>query len=141
METIEHLEHYQDYLNECKRVLKKGGLFICSTPNKGLGIPGIPKIYPAHVHEFYLEEFQEALSQFFTKINLYGQDYWHKGEGEIWGIKFRVFMAIKAHIPKLYPIIEFFYGRFILHERYIQLSQAADFDNILDENINHPACR
>lgn len=43
METIEHLGQYQDYLSECKRVLKGGGVFICSTPNKGHGIPEITK--------------------------------------------------------------------------------------------------
>jgi len=50
METIEHLEQYKDFLSECNRVLEKGGVFICSTPNKGLGIPGIPKIHPHHIH-------------------------------------------------------------------------------------------
>ena len=33
-ETIEHLENHRQYLIECKRVLKRDGLFICSSPNK-----------------------------------------------------------------------------------------------------------
>jgi len=33
-ETIEHLKEYENFLFECKRVLKDKGLFICSTPNK-----------------------------------------------------------------------------------------------------------
>jgi len=133
METIEHLEQYQDYLAECKRVLKKGGAFICSTPNKGLGVPGAPKIHPHHIHEFYPEEFQELLSQFFVETQLYGQGYWHKGEGKVWKMKFKVENAIKQPFPKLYQVIRFFDMKFISRVRYTQLSQIVDFDKILDE--------
>ena len=73
METIEHLEKYEDYLSECKRVLKGGGVFICSTPNKGLDVPPeIRKLEPYHVHGFSLEELEELFPQFFTEIKLYG---------------------------------------------------------------------
>ncbi len=78
METIEHLEQYQDYLAECKRVLKEGGLFICSTPLKYHDIPEPAKPNPYHAHEFYLEEFQELLSHFFAEVQLYGQGYWSR---------------------------------------------------------------
>jgi len=136
METIEHLEQYKDYLSECKRVLKGGGVFICSTPNKGHGIPEIKEFSPYHVHEFYVEEFKELLSQFFAEIQLYGQDYWHKIERIKWRIRLKVEKAIKPFIspfPRLYQIIRFFDRRFILHVHYTQLSQIADFDKILDE--------
>jgi len=74
METIEHLARYKDYLSECKRVLKKGGVYICSTPNKGHGIPEIKSFSPYHVHEFYIEELKNLISEYFTDVSLYGQD-------------------------------------------------------------------
>ena len=73
METIEHLKQYERFLTECKRVLKENGDFICSTPNKGHGIPEIEKFSAYHDHEFYVEEFQELLSRFFGEVQLYGQ--------------------------------------------------------------------
>jgi len=39
LETIEHLKKYKRFLAECRRVLKKDDLFICSTPNKQIFSP------------------------------------------------------------------------------------------------------
>ena len=73
-ETIEHLKDHTRFLSECKRVLKNGGLFICSTPNKRISSPHTEK--PAnrfHVREFYPEEFLSLLGEYFIDIRLYGQ--------------------------------------------------------------------
>lgn len=138
METIEHLEQYQDYQSECKRVLKGGGLFICSTPNKGHGIPEIKEFSPYHVHEFYIEEFQDLLSQFFVEIQLYGQDYWHKIERIKWRIRLNMEKFVKPFIspfPRLYRFIRFFDKRFVLQVHQTQFRQITDFDRILDEKL------
>lgn len=72
LETIEHLERYEDFLKECKRVLKDGGIFICSTPNRkvtlGFG-------HPCHLREFSVEEFHELIARYFAEVKLYGQDF------------------------------------------------------------------
>jgi ubiquinone/menaquinone biosynthesis C-methylase UbiE len=138
METIEHLKQYQDYLSECKRVLKEGGLFICSTPNKGHGIPEIKEFSPYHVHEFQIEEFQNLLSQFFTEIQLYGQDYWHKMEMIKWRIRLNIEKLVKPFIspfPRIYQIIRFFDRRYVLKVHYTQFSQITDLDRILYEKL------
>jgi len=52
-EIIEHLDKYTDFLDECKRVLKDGGTFICSTPNKDVISPNSEKPwFPDHTKEF-----------------------------------------------------------------------------------------
>jgi 2-polyprenyl-3-methyl-5-hydroxy-6-metoxy-1,4-benzoquinol methylase len=138
METIEHLRQYQDYLSECKRVLKEGGLFICSTPNKGRGIPEIKEFSPYHVHEFYIEEFQELLPHFLTEIQLYGQDYWHKMERIKWRIRLKIEKLVKPFIspfPRIYQIIRFFDRRYVLQVYHTHLSQIADSNRILDEKL------
>ncbi len=131
LETIEHLEQYEDFLSECKRVLKEGGLFICSTPYKELGVLGVSfKCLPEHIHEFYPDEFQELLSQYFTEVMLYGQEYWQKGERTRWRIRFEIQNALK-HLPPVYRLVESLYFRFIRRDRYIQFTQTTAWDKIL----------
>lgn len=75
-ETIEHLKEYREFLIECKRVLKNEGVFICSTPNKGVSFLHTENpSNPFHVKEFYLDEFHNLLNEYFTNIDLYGQCY------------------------------------------------------------------
>ncbi len=73
-ETIEHLEYYEAFLLECGRVLRPGGLMICSTPNKGVFSPDVetpPNRF--HVREFWPDEFRTLLLAVFREVDLYGQ--------------------------------------------------------------------
>jgi ubiquinone/menaquinone biosynthesis C-methylase UbiE len=74
METIEHVKEYEKYLNECKRVLKNGGLFICSTPNREIISPGLkkPLHYHPHVKEFSISEFKSILERYYQNVEMYG---------------------------------------------------------------------
>jgi len=73
-ETIEHIRKYDKFLNECWRVLRNGGLFICSTPNKKISSPHTKlPLNPFHVKEFYIDEFYELLDRYFVDTRLYGQ--------------------------------------------------------------------
>ena len=66
-ETIEHLQYYEYFLEECQRVMKEDGMFICSTPNRAIFSPrGLdPRGY--HLKEFAPEELDELLRKY---INL-----------------------------------------------------------------------
>jgi ubiquinone/menaquinone biosynthesis C-methylase UbiE len=73
-ETIEHIRQYRRFLFECSRVLRKNGLFICSTPNRRVFSPSVDKPpNPFHVKEFWPEEFYRLLCRYFVDITLYGQ--------------------------------------------------------------------
>jgi len=73
-ETIEHIRQYGRFLFECRRVLRKDGLFICSTPNRRVFSPSVEKPpNPFHVKEFWPEEFCRLLCRYFVDITLYGQ--------------------------------------------------------------------
>ena len=79
-ETIEHIEMPTRFLAECRRVLRNGGLFICSTPNRLVYSPNAGSGNPFHAQEFSPPTFVLLMKQHFNDITLYGQTYWRKGK-------------------------------------------------------------
>ncbi|MGA9351657.1 MAG: methyltransferase domain-containing protein, partial [Anaerolineae bacterium] len=71
-ETIEHVSDYQRFLAEVKRALRPDGLFIVSTPNRGVYVEG----NPFHTKEFTFDEFEEALAGHFRYVKTFCQDDW-----------------------------------------------------------------
>jgi ubiquinone/menaquinone biosynthesis C-methylase UbiE len=78
LETIEHLADDAGLLEEARRVLKPGGHFICSTPNRRVYSPGRTVTSRPwnsfHVREYGVDEFRGRLSQFFSECVFYGQN-------------------------------------------------------------------
>ncbi len=70
-ETIEHLGDQRKFLLECIRVLKPGGVFICSTPNHTVSSWGNKN--PYHLHEFTVTEFTCLLESVFDNVQLFAQ--------------------------------------------------------------------
>lgn len=74
-ETIEHVAEFaqNEFLKECKRILKPAGILIISTPDKAIysDLPNYNNEF--HVKEFYREEFFAYLSKFFNKIAIVRQ--------------------------------------------------------------------
>ncbi len=76
-ETIEHVRDDTAVLKEAVRVLRPGGTFVCSTPNRcavnpGLSIEDQP-MNPFHVREYTQNELHAVLSPYFSDIDWYGQ--------------------------------------------------------------------
>lgn len=68
-ETIEHVPNENQVVAEYARVLRPGGLLICSTPNEW------PlEIAPFHTREYNRQTFCELLEQQFTVQSLYNQN-------------------------------------------------------------------
>ena len=65
-ETIEHLSEYVKFCELAYKALKKGGLFIASTPNKELSVFFAGNTFnPYHIHEFYPGELSLLLEKIF----------------------------------------------------------------------------
>jgi ubiquinone/menaquinone biosynthesis C-methylase UbiE len=78
LETIEHIHEAEDFLREVNRVLKTGGTFICSTPNRHVTGPGKRMAdKPAnifHVREYTVQEFETLLKKYFSHVEMHGQN-------------------------------------------------------------------
>jgi ubiquinone/menaquinone biosynthesis C-methylase UbiE len=71
-ETIEHIDDYKHFMSECKRVLKKDGIFLLSTPNDQEFAEG----NHFHIHEFEHDELIKLVKKYFNNVELYYQATW-----------------------------------------------------------------
>ncbi|MBX7206501.1 MAG: class I SAM-dependent methyltransferase [Bacteroidia bacterium] len=65
---IEHIHQRLEFMKEVKRVLKPGGVFICTTPNIKMSIAR----NPFHVHEYTFDEMRSEAAKVFEKFELKG---------------------------------------------------------------------
>jgi ubiquinone/menaquinone biosynthesis C-methylase UbiE len=83
LETIEHIPDDAAFIKEISRILRPGGLFVCSTPNRTLTNPGLrlgeQPFNPFHIREYSAGEFQSMLAEHFSEVTLFGQNPRTKG--------------------------------------------------------------
>jgi SAM-dependent methyltransferase len=72
-ETIEHLYEHDRFLAEVRRVLRPGGRFIISTPERDIYSPSGSNANPYHVRELTRAEFSGLLRDSFAHVRLLGQ--------------------------------------------------------------------
>ncbi len=71
-ETIEHINNYEKFLKEIKRVAVPNALVILSTPNRSV----YPKGNPFHTKEFNYSEIRGLLSKHFKNLKFLYQHNW-----------------------------------------------------------------
>ncbi len=72
-ETIEHFNRQDEFLREVRRVLRPGGIFVVSTPDRDIYSPPTSLPNPFHVHELTRLEFVELLHAAFPNVALLQQ--------------------------------------------------------------------
>jgi SAM-dependent methyltransferase len=68
-ETVEHVPDAAATLRELRRVLRKGGCLILSTPNRAYR----ESANPFHIQEFTAEELRALVGESFAEVCIYGQ--------------------------------------------------------------------
>ena len=64
LQVIEHVWNHAEFVRECLRALRPGGLLIVTTPNRLTFSPGLDTpVNPFHTHEFTGAELSELLSR------------------------------------------------------------------------------
>lgn len=76
-ETLEHVnfETQMLFMSEIKRVLKRDGILILSTPNKKYYSDEVNYTNPFHEKELYREEFVGMLNEYYKHINIISQRF------------------------------------------------------------------
>ncbi len=69
-ETIEHIEEHEQFMKEIRRVLRKTGVVVISTPNTSV----YPKGNEFHKKELSRREFETLLKKNFKNVNILYQD-------------------------------------------------------------------
>lgn len=76
-ETIEHVRDDRAYVREARRVVRPGGLLLCSTPNRLVVNAGNtiadPPFNPFHVREYDADELRARLRESFDEVTMMGQ--------------------------------------------------------------------
>ena len=72
-ETIEHFYEHDQFLAEVRRVLRPGGRFILSSPERDVYSPAGSPANPYHVREMSRGEFSALLHASFAEVRLLGQ--------------------------------------------------------------------
>jgi ubiquinone/menaquinone biosynthesis C-methylase UbiE len=71
-ETIEHIDDYEKYLQEIKRILRPGGVLVLSTPNDDEYIED----NEFHQHEFRYKQLKDLVKGYFKYQQFYFQTHW-----------------------------------------------------------------
>jgi ubiquinone/menaquinone biosynthesis C-methylase UbiE len=74
-EMLEHIDDPESVIREAKRLLKKDGIFISSTPDKVEYNRFLTEPNQYHLHEMTFEEYGQMLRRHFPNNNFMGQHY------------------------------------------------------------------
>lgn len=72
-ETIEHHDQHEKMMQEIKRVLRKDGVLLISSPDKYYYSIEPANVNPHHVKELYEHEFKQLLGEYYKNIAYFGQ--------------------------------------------------------------------
>lgn len=102
-QVIEHIQNDHLFVEEIARVLKPGGAFILTTPNKKMSLTR----NPWHVREYTIEELKQLLSKYFTKVDAKGvfgnekiQTYYQENKASVQRLTRYDFLNLQYRLPR-----------------------------------------
>lgn len=97
-EVIEHVDNYDALLRDAFRVLKSGGVFILSTPNRTVASADGVLSNPDHVREFDCDELRPILARYFKNIDFLGQSLSERAKNI--NTQKEKNLAMASHVPQ-----------------------------------------
>lgn len=137
IETIEHLQNPGEFLSECHRVLKSGGGFICSTPNKAMASPYTKEpLEPTHIKEFEIDELRSLAEERFPEVAIYGQFYSKNSTWRLNVLAGQFVGPLLRLLPKGKSVI-YFLNRFVLRRKHVRLSELGEMmsKGIIEDDV------
>lgn len=96
-ETLEHIEDDRGFVGELRRVVKRGGFVLISSPNRAATSPNsVPPPNPHHVREYLLPDLVELI----RKGGFREVEVWHQRRERKW-VAEHVAAAVIARVPAL----------------------------------------
>lgn len=102
-QVIEHIKKDSEYVQEIHRVLKKGGKFIVTTPNKKMSLTR----NPWHIREYTVSELKTLLKATFAKVEAKGvfgnevvMEYYEKNKASVQRIMRFDVLNLQYNLPR-----------------------------------------
>lgn len=102
-QVIEHIKKDKEFVKEIHRVLKKGGKFIVTTPNKKMSLTR----NPWHIREYTVNELTNLLSNTFSNVEskgVFGNDvvmeYYEKNKANVQRIMRFDILNLQYNLPR-----------------------------------------
>lgn len=102
-ELIEHLNDPEGFLLECKRIIRKGGVLIITTPNKKSWVNRLLKssFHPEHVSLFDANSLQLLVSRYFRIERFFLLSY---DEISCWGSRHKNLFWVRKLVHNFLPV-------------------------------------
>lgn len=100
VEVIEHIPQVEKYLQEAYRILKPGGLFFFTTPNRLISSPTPGSLWPDHVIEYSPSELKNLIASVFSHFNMMGESVPIFEENPFRKLMHRLAPFVKPVLPK-----------------------------------------
>ena len=133
-QVIEHIQNDKEYVKEIHRVLKLGGKFIVTTPNKPMSLSR----NPWHIREYTIQELQTLLMKSFSSVETNGtygnekvMEYYYKNKESVNRIMKYDVLQLQWRLPRQLLQIPFD----ILNR--MNRNKMLNADNTLVSSIHH----
>lgn len=137
-ETIRYMTDPSLFLSECLRVLRPGGIMVCSTPNRSTTSgESHEELVSWAGREFNGEEFRQVMRLHFADVQLYGLnrvDQDKAGSNPLLSWTGRAAVSL-SHVPGVLGAMNFVGGLLSPHYRMVRLQSVKDWERMMDPKL------